>query len=78
MGFGTTSLLRCLVTNGRRSNELFIHTREDLVIEDTLMGYPGNPQIILTHRSGTQDEWKAWVAGLTRTGDAYHSKWSYV
>jgi hypothetical protein len=71
-------LLICLVTKGKRRNELFIHTLEDLVIEDALIGYPGNPQIFLAHRSGSQDQWKAWVAGMTRTGDACHSKWSYV
>jgi len=57
---------------------MFIHTWENLVIKDALMGYPGNPQIMPTHRSRSQDEWKAWVAGMTRMGDVHHSKWSYV
>jgi hypothetical protein len=73
--FSGMGLLSCLIAAGGR-NELFIHTQEDLFIEDALMGHPGNPQIILAHRSGSQDEWKAWTAGLTRTGDAHHSRWS--
>jgi hypothetical protein len=46
---------------------LFILTREDLVIEVALMGHPGDPQIILAHRSRSQDEWRAWIGGLIRT-----------
>jgi hypothetical protein len=76
--FSAMRLLGRLVTKQKGNIEMFSSTREDLVIENALMGYPGNPQIFVAHRFGTQDEWKVWVAGMMRTGDAYHSKWSYV
>ena len=46
---------------------MFVDTQEELVVGDALMGYPGNPEIVLAHRSGSQDAWQAWIGGLTRT-----------
>jgi hypothetical protein len=63
MEFSGMRLLMCLMVAGGEipGAVLFNHTREDLVIENTLMGHPGNPQIILAHRLGSQDEWQAWT-----------------
>jgi hypothetical protein len=71
--FSCMSLLVCLMAAAadrqlRTSGVVFTPTREDLVIEDALMGHPGNSQIILARRSGSQDEWQAWIGGpLMRT-----------